>query len=187
MLLWDRRREKEKKEERWCWLTNDDFVVQREYFMSKRSEMPRRSWAVRSMVWDRRICRRSSVERRWDRCVTKKTIKRNGTIAEEDRRHDQAKRDGSGREFKERESGQRLGNNRPRRKIHENLFLISWPIAVYIYAQYERARVILLAIWSDREDSSAFLVRPAKKCDWCPFRRNDLTSRFENAIIILEN
>lgn len=53
---------------------------------------------------------------------------------------------GSGREVKERESGQRLGNNRPRRKIHENLFLISWPIAVYIYAQYGRVRVILLAI-----------------------------------------
>lgn len=62
------------------------------------------------------------------------------------RKADQGKRDGSGREFKERESGQRLGNNRPRRKIHENLFLISWLIAVYIYAQYGRARVILLAI-----------------------------------------
>lgn len=112
---------------------------------------------------DRRIGRRSSVERRRDRCVTmKRTTRGNGTIAEEDGRQIR-EGDGSGREVKERESGQRLGNNRPRRKIHENLFLISWPIAVYIYAQYGRVRVILLPIWSDR-DSSAFLIRLAKSC-----------------------
>lgn len=91
------------------------------------------------------------------------TIRGNGTIAEEDGRQIR-KGGGSGREVKERESGQRLGNNRPRRKIHENLFLISWPIAVYIYAQYGRVRVILLTIWGDRGDSSAFLVHPAKNC-----------------------
>lgn len=130
--------------------------------MRKRSEMPRRSWAIRS-DGDRRIGRRSSVERRRDRCVTTKgTTRGNGTIAEEDGRQIR-EGDGSGREVKERESGQRLGNNRPRRKIHENLFLISWPIAVYIYAQYGRVRVILLAISSDRGDSSAFLIRLYKK------------------------
>lgn len=74
-----------------------------------------------------------------------KVMRGNGMIAEEDGRQIR-KEGGSGREVKERESGQRLGNNRPRRKIHENLFLISWPIAVYIYVQYGRVCVILLVI-----------------------------------------
>lgn len=69
-------------------------------------------------------------------CYDAEVMRGNGMIAEEDGRQIR-KEGGSGREVKERESGQRLGNNRPRRKIHENLFLISWPIAVYIYVQWK--------------------------------------------------
>lgn len=106
--------------------------------------MPRRSWAVRSAKsMDRQTIERGEKTRQMR--YEEGTTRGNGTIAEEDGRQI-GEGDGNGREIKERESGQRLGNNRPRRKIHENLFLISWPIAVYIYAQYGRVRVILLAI-----------------------------------------
>jgi len=127
---------------------------------------------------DRRIGRRSSVEKRRDRCVTMRGGQRRGTGRSRKRTEGRSgKGRGSGREVKERESGQRLGNNRTRRKIHENLFLISWPIAVYIYAQYGRARVILSAIWSDRGDSSAFIARQnVTRLDRCLFRYGDATS-----------